>query len=154
MLDLAASVVKKAFTAMDTKNRYHTDSTFLLMRAEHVGVVAVCSLLALMHWREVDWVRFVVAFVVLDAIGYIPGAIVYRRQGGGKIPAIYHHLYNFTHSYLLALAAVGVWVWLIGGWEWAMLAFPIHLSGDRGVFGNVYKPLALPYEPVEAGSSG
>jgi hypothetical protein len=96
----------------------------------------------------VNWLRFVVAFVVLDLVGYIPGAIAYHRQGGGRIPAVYHYLYNITHSYLTAALVVAVWAWSMGGLEWAMLAFPIHLSGDRSIFGNIYKPLALPFEPV------
>lgn len=133
---------------MDIKNRFHTDSTYMLERAEHMLVVIVCSVLVLQHWRDVSWVRFVVAFATLDLIGYIPGAIAYSRQHGGRIPAIYHYLYNTTHSYLVAALLVAVWAWAIGGFEWAMLAFPIHLSGDRGIFGNIYKPLELPFEPV------
>ena len=31
-----------------------------------------------------------------------------------------------------------------------MLAVPIHLSGDRGLFGNTYKPASLPFEPAPA----
>lgn len=134
---------------MDIKNRFHTDSTFLLERAEHLLVVIVCSALVLQHWQDVSWLRFVIAFATLDVIGYIPGAIAYRRQrGGGAIPAIYHYLYNTTHSYLVAALLVAIWASVIGGFEWAMLAFPIHLSGDRGIFGNIYKPLELPFEPV------
>jgi hypothetical protein len=133
---------------MDIKNRFHTDSTFLLERLEHLLVVVICSALALQHWQEMGWVRFVIAFAVLDLIGYIPGAIAFRRHRGGRIPAIYHYLYNVTHSYLAAAVLVAIWAWAIGGLEWAMLAFPIHLSGDRGVFGNIYKPLELPFEPV------
>jgi hypothetical protein len=133
---------------MDTKNRFHTDSTYLLERLEHLLIVVVGSVLVLWHWHEVSWLRFVLAFAILDIVGYIPGTIVYHRQHGGKIPAIYHYLYNFTHSYLTAAAVFAVWMWAIGGVEWAMLAMPIHLSGDRGVFGNFYKPMGLPFEPV------
>ena len=133
---------------MDIKNRFHTASTFLLERAEHGLVVVACSLFALFHWRDVGWVRFVVAFVVIDLIGYIPGAIAYHRHHGGRIPAIYHYLYNITHSYLTAALIVAMWAGAIGRFEWAMLAFPIHLSGDRSIFGNIYKPLDLPFEPA------
>jgi len=42
---------------------------------------------------------------------------------------------------------VALWAWFSGP-EWAMLAAPFHLSIDRGVFGNVFKPVALPFEPV------
>ena len=40
------------------------------------------------------------------------------------------------------------WAAASGSFEWAMLALPIHLSGDRGFFGNTYKPASLPFEPV------
>jgi hypothetical protein len=133
---------------MDIKNRFHTDSTYLLERLEHLLVVVACAGVGLWHWADMDWIRFIVAFAVIDLIGYIPGAIAYRRRGGGSIPPIYHYLYNVTHSYLMAAALAAAWAWAIGGFEWAMLALPIHLSGDRGVFGNIYKPLELPFEPV------
>ena len=42
---------------------------------------------------------------------------------------------------------VALWTWL-GGAEWSMLAVPFHLAVDRGVFGNVFKPVGLPFEPV------
>jgi hypothetical protein len=117
------------------------------MRTEHMALVAALSVLVLFHWREVAWGRFVVAFALIDLVGYLPGAIAYRRAGGGRIAPLYHHLYNVTHSYLVAGALVGLWAFLSGGVEWAMLAVPIHLSGDRGLFGNVYKPVLLPFEP-------
>jgi hypothetical protein len=50
-----------------------------------------------------------------------------------------------THSYL-TWAAIG-FAWCVAfGWDWALLAIPIHLSGDRGVFGNVLKPSSRPFE--------
>src|SRR5437588_12563419 len=128
---------------MDTKNRFHTNETWLWVRAEHLLLIGVLSVLLLLHWQEVSWVRLAVAFVVIDLVGYVPGAVAYRRARGGRIARLYHHLYNLTHSYLVGGAAVGLWA-LAGGWEWAMLAVPVHLSGDRGLFGNTYKPAALP----------
>ena len=32
--------------------------------------------------------------------------------------------------------------------EWALLALPIHLCGDRAIFGNFLKPFGLSFEPV------
>lgn len=133
---------------MDTKNRFHTDETWLWVRAEHLALVVALALLTLLHHADVAWSRFIVAFLLIDLVGYIPGAIAYRRAGGGAIAPLYHHLYNLTHSYLTAGFVTGVWVLLAGGPEWAMLAVPIHLSGDRGLFGNTYKPTSLPFEPV------
>lgn len=132
---------------MDIKNPLHTAGTYRLARAEQLAVVILCMVLLVWHWNEVNWWRAVVAFWIIDIVGYLPGAIAYRRKGGGRIPAIYHHLYNIAHTYLVVGALVAVWAWVTGP-EWAMLAVPFHLGVDRGVFGNVFKPVVLPFEPV------
>lgn len=116
------------------------------VRAEHAGAVVVLAALVLTHWSEVAWPLFVLAFVAIDAVGYVPGALAFRRAHGGPIAPIYHHLYNLTHSYLVAATAVALWAFARGGVEWAMLAVPIHLSGDRGILGNVFKSPAAPFE--------
>ncbi len=136
---------------MDLKNRFHTSASFRWVRAEHCVVVGALVLWLALHLREVRWERFAVAVLAIDVIGYLPGAIAWRRQPGGhpaRIAPIYHHLYNVTHSYLTAAAIIAAWAALTGRLEWAMLALPIHLSGDRGLFGNTYKPVELPFEPV------
>jgi hypothetical protein len=132
---------------MDNVNRFHTNDSWRWVRAEQAGLTAACSVLLALHSREVAWGRFVAAFAAIDLIGYLPGAIASRRAGGGPIAPVYHHLYNLTHNYLTAGAATLLWA-MAGGLEWAMLALPIHLCGDRGLFGNTYKPVALPFEPV------
>ena len=132
---------------MDSKNRFHTDETWLWVRAEHLALLGALVVLLFLHREEVSWPRFVAAFVLIDLAGYVPGAVAYRRAGGGRIAPVYHHLYNLTHSYVVAGLWVGLWALALGGFEWAMLAVPIHLSGDRGLFGNTYKPTALPFEP-------
>ena len=133
---------------MDNVNRFHTDATWVLVRAEHLALVLVLSSLALLHAREVSWGCFFAAFVAVDLVGYIPGAIAVRRANGGPIAPLFHHLYNVSHCYLTAGIAVGLWALAARHLEWAMLALPIHLSGDRGLFGNTYKPVSLPFEPA------
>lgn len=131
---------------MDTRHRFHTESTWRWVRAEHLLLLLALAGLCLWHIREVRILRFALAFVVIDVVGYLPGALAFRR-GGGRVAPIYHHLYNLTHSYVTA--ALGLLCWAaISGPEWAMLAVPIHLAGDRGIFGNTYKPVELPFEPV------
>lgn len=139
---------------MDPCNRYHTDESWRLERLEHTGLMLLAIGLALANLDGIRWALFVLAFVVIDAVGYVPGAIAYRRAGGGPISPVYHHLYNLTHSYLSAALAIGLWALAIGGVEPAMLAIPIHLAGDRGLFGNTFKPLALPFEPVPVPPEG
>jgi hypothetical protein len=132
---------------MDLKNPLHTPGTYRLARAEQLALMLACAFLLWRHMAAVNWWRAVGAFVIIDLVGYLPGAIAYRRHKGGTIPPIYHHLYNFAHTYLVVGTGVAIWAWF-GGFEWAMLAVPLHLSGDRGLFGNVFKPVGLPFEPV------
>lgn len=117
-----------------------------LHRLEHVAVLLITVGLGLAHVREIDFWKFVPAFALIDLVGYLPGAIAQRKAGARKIAPLFHHLYNVTHSYLVHFAIVGLWALAAGRFEWAMLAAPIHLSIDRGLFGNSYKPVALPFE--------
>ena len=135
---------------MDTQNRFHTAGTYWLARAEQVALFGLCGGLMLWHLDALNWGRGLIAFSIIDIVGYLPGAIAYRYQRGGTIAPVYHYLYNFAHTYLVVGAGVGVWAWVTGGVEWAMLAVPLHLSIDRGIFGNVFKPLTLAFEPVAA----
>lgn len=135
---------------MDPRNRLHTRQTFALVRAESLALMTVAGVLLFQHRADVRWGRFLLAFLLIDLVGYLPGAIAYRRAGGRPIAPIYHHLYNVAHSYLSAGLAVSLWALWGDGLEWAMLALPLHLAGDRGLFGNTYKPTELSFEPEKA----
>ena len=117
-----------------------------LTRLEYLALMTASALLMLLHAREVSWGHAAIAFAAIDLIGYLPGARAFRRAGRGPIPAVYHHLYNVTHNFLTAAAVAAVWAFAAGGLEWAMLALPLHLAGDRGIFGNGFKPPSLPFE--------
>ena len=136
---------------MDTKNRFHSPGTYWIIRAEHLVLLALCAGLMLIHAAEVNWWRGIAAFASIDLVGYLPGAIAFRRSrhGNGRVNPWYHHAYNLAHTYLVSGAGVAVWAYCTGGFEWAMLAVPLHLSGDRGLFGNILKPVALSFEPAD-----
>ncbi|WP_117208719.1 hypothetical protein [Allorhizocola rhizosphaerae] len=132
---------------MDQKNPFETPTTFRLHRAEYlVGFVASIVLIVL-HFGEIRWIPFILLFLYIDLIGYIPGAIAFRRSKDGRISKAYYVLYNTMHSLITQAAVVGLWMLLIGP-EWALLAIPFHVFGDRGLFGNFLKPFGLPFEPM------
>ena len=54
--------------------------------------------------------------------------------------------YNLTHNFVTGALLVAAWAALNGGLEWAMLAIPLHLAGDRGLFGNGFKRSDEPFE--------
>jgi hypothetical protein len=132
---------------MDSHNLFATPTTARLMRAEYLVGLIVAVVLALLHLGQIRWAVFVPMFVYIDVIGYLPGAIAYRRSKTGDISRVYYVLYNTMHSLLSAAAVAGVWCLFVGP-EWALLALPIHLFGDRALFGNFLKPFGLKFEPV------
>jgi hypothetical protein len=131
---------------VDSRNRFETSATMLLMRLEWLAALAVSVALSVANLSQVRWPVFIGLFVVIDAIGYLPGAIAFRRSPTGQISRGYYVAYNAMHSLLTGAALVALWALLVGP-EWALLAVPIHLFGDRAIFGNTLKPFGVPFEP-------
>jgi len=131
---------------MDVVNRFDTRTTYRLIRLEYLIGLVVGVVLFAIHLGEVRWLPAVGLFVYIDLVGYLPGAIAYHRAKTKDIAKVYYVLYNTMHSLATQAAVVGLWAWLIG-WEWALLAIPIHLFGDRALFGNFLKPFAVRFEP-------
>ena len=132
---------------MDARNRFESRGTYLLVRLEYLAALLVCIALAVAHLGEIRWVEFIALFAYIDLIGYIPGAIAYRRSAGGAIPRVYFVLYNTMHGFLFNGLVVAI-LWLLMGPSWSLLAIPIHLFGDRALFGNVFKPWGVSFEPT------
>jgi hypothetical protein len=131
---------------MDSHNTFETKATAGLARLEWGGLLVTCAVLTLLHWNQVDWVTFVALFAIIDAIGYLPGAVAFRRSGTGDISRVYYALYNAMHCLTTWTLILGVWV-VWSGWQWAFLAVPLHLLGDRALFGNSLKPFGVSFEP-------
>ena len=137
---------------MDKENLFHTRPIYGLVRLDWFFVGLIPLILVVLNWRDVDWWRFTYAFLLPDLIGTLPGLYIYygRRKGPHRsIPSAVHILYNFGHCFGGVAFFCAIWWLATGKLEWAMLAFPIHLSGDRSIFGNIYKPLGTAFEPVK-----
>lgn len=132
---------------MDSHNRFDTTTTFALHRLEWLVALGVSITLALLHFGDIRWPVFVGLFVIIDLIGYVPGAIRFRRSASKCIGKGYYVLYNTMHSLVTGAAIAGLWALLVRP-EWALLAIPIHLLGDRGLFGNTLKPFGVRFEPA------
>jgi len=131
---------------MDHRNRFETPATYRHARLEWLAALGVSVVLALDHLDELRWPVFVAFFVVIDLVGYLPGAVASRRSTTGTIARGYYVAYNVMHSLVTGGVLVGLWA-LLAGPEWALLAVPIHLFGDRSLFGNTPKPFGVPFEP-------
>jgi len=134
---------------MDMKNPFESPTTFRLHRAEYLVAWVVVSVLIVLHWSEIRLLPAIILFAYIDVIGYLPGAIAFRRSPNGRISKNYYLAYNIMHSMITQGAVTLVWGFTIG-WEWALLAIPWHLFADRGVYGNFLKPFSLPFEPHAA----
>jgi hypothetical protein len=131
---------------MDHVNRFESQTTYRLLRAEYAVALVVASGLFLWHIKEIRWVPFVLLFVYIDLIGYIPGAIAFQRAKGRDIPKAFYVLYNTMHSFVTQAVVLALYALLVKP-EWAMLAVAIHLCGDRAIFGNFLKSFSVPFEP-------
>lgn len=131
---------------MDHVNRFDSRTTLWLIRAEFGIALAVSFGLFVWNIGEVYWPTAILLFVYIDLIGYIPGLIAHLRSPDGEVSRVYYVLYNTMHSFITQAAVIALWTWLFG-WGWALLAIPIHLCGDRSIFGNFMKPFDAPFEP-------
>ena len=132
---------------MDSLNRFETKTTFVLARLEWITALVVCAALALWHLGEIRWLVFAGLFLIIDVIGYLPGALAFRRSRTGQIHRGYYVAYNIMHSLVTGAAIAGLWALLVRP-EWALLAIPLHLLGDRALFGNSLKPFGVSFEPA------
>lgn len=133
---------------MDHVNRFESRTTYTLLRLEFgAGLVASLALFAA-HLDQVRWIPAIVLFFYIDVIGYLPGLIAHLRSRTGEVSRAYYVLYNLTHSAVTQALVVTVWI-LVWGWEWALLVVPIHLCGDRALFGNFMKSFMVPFEPEQ-----
>ena len=133
---------------MDAANRFESRTTYRLLRLEYLAALGVSVFLFFGHLGQVRWWPAIALFVYIDLIGYIPGAIAYHRSTTKRIPKTYYVLYNTMHSFATQAVVALLWAWLVRP-EWALLALPIHLCGDRSLFGNFLKPFCVSFEPVE-----
>jgi hypothetical protein len=135
---------------VDSHNLFLTPVTARLMRLEYLAGLVVAVVLAVLHLGDIRWPVFVLLFAYIDVIGYFPGHLAWRRAGGatgtGVISRRYYVLYNSMHSLVSAGVVAGAWCVLVRP-EWALLALPLHLFGDRSLFGNFLKPFGLAFEP-------
>ncbi|MCQ4118935.1 hypothetical protein [Rhodococcus tibetensis] len=132
---------------MDAKNYFDTRTTYNLVRIEYTAAFAVCVALAVAHIDRIDWIPALLLFFYIDVIGYVPGAIYCRLRRTNHPPRSFYVLYNVMHSAITQGAVVGAWIAAFGA-QWALLAIPIHVFADRGLFGNQMKVFSTPFEPT------
>lgn len=133
---------------MDAANHFDSKTTYNLIRLEYLGALGVSFYFFFDNLGAINWVAFALLFLYIDLIGYIPGAIAFHRSETKRISKAYYVLYNTMHSLFTQGVVALLWILLIGP-SWALLALPIHLCGDRALFGNFLKPFGVTFEPVE-----
>ncbi len=131
---------------MDSKNLFETKNTFTLIRLEYLSFICVILYFIVLKHKEISWGAFIGFFAIVDIIGYLPGAIAFRLSKSGSISKVFYLLYNVMHSFITTVIIIVVWcLWVTP--EWALLALPLHLCGDRAIFGNFIKPFSTLFEP-------
>ena len=134
---------------MDAVNTFDTPMTHNAMRAEYALLTAASGYLLVRNRKRVRWPVALALFAWSDLLGYIPGAIAYRKSADKRVPKAYYLAYNVGHSALSGALLAGLWARFVRP-EWALVAIPLHLGGDRSLFGNFLKPFSVPFEPHKA----
>ena len=81
-----------------------------------------------MQVHEIAWGRFVAAFLLIDLVGYLPGAIAFRKAGDSPISFRYYLLYNVTHNYVVMGAAVAAFLDILLWSAWMRWMVVRHLG--------------------------
>ncbi len=135
---------------MDKFNMFFTRTLYNMVRLDWLCIMTILIVAVAVNWREVDWARFIIMFWIIDIIGTAPAMYFdYRnkREGNtGDVPRWCVVSYNVCHSFFTVSIVTLAW-FFISGVEWAMLAMPMHLAADRGVFGNIYRSFGLKFQP-------
>jgi hypothetical protein len=132
---------------MDLANQFESKTTYRLLRLEYLVALGTCLYLFIDHIGQVRWLPAVALFAYIDLVGYLPGAVAYHRSRTKRVSKAYYVAYNTMHSFATQAVVALLWAWLVGP-EWALLALPIHLCGDRALFGNFLKPFSVTFEPT------
>ena len=132
---------------MDTVNTFETPNTRLMVRGEYFFLLLVSIGITLYNWDEVRIIPLLILFGYIDLIGYIPGAIAYRKFNG-NVPKFFYYLYNINHNFVTAAMVALAWCYFVEP-EWALMGIPIHLFGDRSLFGNQFKSRQFSFEPIK-----
>src|SRR3954447_25007791 len=131
---------------MDAHNTFETKATYTALRAEYGALLGASTYLIWRNRKKIRWPVFGALFYYNDALGYIPGAIAYRRSDDKRISKGFYVAYNIAHSGLTGGVVAALWAKLVKP-EWALLAIPFHIGIDRSVFGNFLKPFSVAFEP-------
>jgi hypothetical protein len=131
---------------MDSHNTFETPATYRALRAEYGLLLGVSSYALWRNRKSVRWPVAATLFYYNDAIGYIPGAIAFRRSKDKRIAKGYYAAYNVAHSAVTGAVVAGLWAKFVRP-EWALAAIPVHIGIDRAVFGNFLKPFSVSFEP-------
>lgn len=131
---------------VDPANTFDTKGTNAAVRAEYTLLTAASLYLLWKKRSEVRWPVAAGLFWYTDVIGYMPGAVAYRRSKTKRIPKHYYAAYNILHSGVSASVVAALWARLVRP-EWAMLGMPLHIGVDRGLLGNFLKPFSVSFEP-------
>jgi len=139
---------------MDYKNQFVTKNIYYYSRLDYLVGLVGCLVLMYLNYESINIWVFILILALPDVIGYYPAAMLYYlrpKSSRRRVPVVFYYIYNLSHGVFLNTVCCFVWSYYAGGLQFEMLAFPIHLCIDRGVFGLFYKSRKISFVPVEHG---
>lgn len=121
-----------------------------MVRLDWLFIMGGLMFVSIVNWREMNWWIFAFAFWWIDIVGTAPGMYYHGKNkhapAGEDVPKWTIIAYNVCHSFVTVVSITCIW-YLYSGWQWEMLAMPMHVAADRCVFGNIYKNFYIKFDP-------
>lgn len=108
------------------------------LKKESFLLFILCVLLTIIMHRQINFYYYILLFLLIDLVGYIPGRIWNYFYGDERTLNIFYKLYNFCHNLVLITLISLIWLYLFKN-DYSFIALYAHLFLDRGIFGNFPK---------------
>lgn len=136
---------------MDNKNLFVSRNIYYYNRLDYIVLLISCLILIYYNWGDFNSISFIL-MLVWPELGFYPAAFWYFFKSDSdnrSVPEIFYYIYNISHGVVANLSVILIWMYIADGFQWAMLAFPVHLGIDRGLFGLFYKSRKISFIPKE-----
>lgn len=108
------------------------------LKKESFYLFIITIILTIFFYNKINFIYYIVFFLLIDLIGYMPGRLWNFFKGDGNTSKIFYKLYNVCHNLVVITVVSIIWLYFFNN-DYSFLALYTHLFLDRGVLGNFPK---------------
>lgn len=108
------------------------------LKKESFYLFFISIILTIILFNQINIIYYLVFFLLIDLIGYIPGRIWNLLKGDNDTAKIFYKLYNLCHNFATITIISLIWLYFVNN-DYSFIALYTHLFLDRGLLGNFPK---------------